>query len=65
MSAEIIQREIRMFRTSSGEKMFKPDEYLTMNQIKYQFRKLGKKHGITPKQQLIDELLESQKQTKK
>jgi hypothetical protein len=64
LSAEIVQHQIRTSRTSSGEKLFKPHEYPTVNQIKYQFRKLAKNHSITAKQQLIDELLEAQKEKK-
>ena len=47
---------------NTGDKLFQPHEYPTINQIKYRFRKLGAKYEITNKQQLIDELIEENKE---
>lgn len=56
LTAEQIQQQIRTKRETNGDKLFQTHEYATINQIKYRFRKLADKHGITAKQQLIDEI---------
>ena len=58
VSAEIIQRENRTLRSNIGVKAFDTQEYPTLNQVKYQCRKLMKKYQIDTQQQLIDELVE-------
>ena len=58
VSAEAIHLEIRTLRTNSGRKMFEPQQYLTLNQVKYQCRKSATKHEIYTKQQLIEELVQ-------
>ena len=60
VSAEIIQSEIRTLRSNTGVKVFDTQEYPTLNQVKYQCRKLMKKYQIhtQQQQQLIDELVE-------
>ena len=56
---EEVQQKICTKRNTNGEKMFQIDEYSTLNQIKYQIRKIGSKFGITEKQKLITELMEN------
>ena len=46
VSAEIIQSEIRAVRSKTGIKLFDTQEYLTLNQVKYQCRKLMKKYEV-------------------
>ena len=58
--AEAIHLEIRTLQTSSGSKMFEPQEYPTLNQVKYQCRKLATKYEIHTKQQLIGELVQDE-----
>ncbi len=43
---------------TDGTRVFKSDEYPTLNQIRYRMRKVSQKYGITPQQELIDELTE-------
>lgn len=59
LTVEQIQQQIRTKRDVNGEKLFRPEEYPTVNQVKYRCRKTGEKYGINAKQQLIDELVES------
>ena len=46
VSAGIIQSEIRILRSNTGVKIFDTQEYPTLNQVKYQCRKLIKKYQI-------------------
>ena len=59
LTVEQIQQQIRTQRDNNGEKLFRREEYPTVNQVKYRCRKTGEKYGINAKQQLIDELVES------
>ena len=59
LTVEQIQQQIRTKRDDNGEKLFRSEEYPTVNQVKYRCRKTGEKYGINAKQQLIDELVES------
>ena len=60
LSPETIHHEIRTLRTNTGSKIFQPEEYPTLNQVKYQCRKLAKKYDIHTKQKLIEELTQGQ-----
>jgi hypothetical protein len=56
---QVLQQTRNQRDNNSGNKLFQPSEYPTINQIKYRFRKLGVKHGVTAKQELIAELIEA------
>ncbi len=58
LTAQHIQQHIRMKTNTDGTRVFKSDEYPTLNQIRYRMRKVSQKYGITPQQELIDELTE-------
>jgi hypothetical protein len=58
ITAEKVQEQIRTKRDNNGTKLFQTHEYPTVNQIKYRFRKLNEKHGVSAKQQLIAELID-------
>ena len=58
ITPENIQEQIRSKRATSGIKFFQTHEYPTKNQIKYRFRKLNEKYGVTIKQQLITEIID-------
>lgn len=59
LTPEQVLQQLRAQRdNNSGNKLFQPSEYATINQIKYRFRKLGVKYGVTAKQELIAELIE-------
>ena len=60
VSAEIIQSEIRTVRSNTGIKLFDTQEYPTLNQVKYQYRKLMKKYEVYTQEQLIEEMVEHQ-----
>jgi hypothetical protein len=58
LTPEQVQQQIRSQRdNSNGTKLFQPHEYATKNQIKFRFRKLGTKYGVTAKEELIAELI--------
>lgn len=59
LTAEQVQQKMRTQRNDrNGNKLFEPHEYATVNQIKYQFRKLAAKYGVISKQELITEIIE-------
>ena len=59
VTPEQVLQQLRTQRdNNSGNKLFQPGEYATINQIKYRFRKLGAKYGVTAKQELIAEIIE-------
>jgi hypothetical protein len=58
VTPEKVQEQIRTQRDSGGVKLFETHEYPTKNQIKYRFRKLHEKYGVTAKQQLIAEIID-------
>jgi len=55
---ENIQQQIRTKRDQNGKKYFKTSEYPSKNQIQYYCRKLSIKYEVSPKQQLIVELID-------
>ncbi|CAF3729679.1 unnamed protein product [Rotaria socialis] len=59
LTPDQVQHQIRTQRDHRKvQKLFRSQEYPTINQIKYHFRILGLKHGVTAKQELIAELFE-------
>lgn len=59
LTPERIHIEIRSKRDpNTDEKRFQPNQYPTVNQIRYQIRKLAKEHGVTVQDELIHELME-------
>ena len=56
--AEIIHSEIRTIRSNTGIKLVDTQEYPTLNQVKYQYRKLMKKYEVYTQEQLIEEMVE-------
>lgn len=59
LTPEQVQQQIRTKKDdSTGKKLFQPNQYATINQIKYHLRKLSAKHGVTAKEQLIAQLIE-------
>ena len=59
---QVHQQMRRRMDNSSGHKIVQPHEYVTVNQIKYRFRKLRKEYEVTSKQQLIAELIQENKE---
>ena len=55
---EDIQQQIRAKRDKAGKKYFQTNEYPSKNQIQYQCRKLSATYAVSPKQQLIVELID-------
>ncbi|CAF2059693.1 unnamed protein product [Rotaria magnacalcarata] len=58
LTPQQIQQQIRTKRDDNGEKLFQTNEYPTLSQIKYRSRKIAQKHDVTPKQELIAEIME-------
>jgi hypothetical protein len=58
LTVQQMQQQIRTKRDPNGEKLFQTHEYPTLNQIKYRSRKIAQKHGVTPKVQLLAEIME-------
>ena len=58
LTVQQIQQQIRTKRDQNGEKVFQTHEYPTLSQIKYRSRKIAQKHGVTPKHELMSELME-------
>ena len=59
LTPESVQQQMRSQRdTTNDTKLFQTHEYATINQIKYQFRKLAVKYEVTAKEELIAELME-------
>ncbi|CAF1620938.1 unnamed protein product [Adineta ricciae] len=52
-----IQQQIRTKRCQNGEKIFQTQEYPTLSQIKYRLRKIAQKYGVTPKHELMSQLM--------
>ncbi|CAF1452991.1 unnamed protein product [Rotaria sordida] len=57
LKPESIHEKIRRERNDKNEKLFKPEQYVSVAQIKYQIKKLSKKYGVSTEQQLTDDLL--------
>ena len=54
-----IQQQIRTKRCQNAEKIFQTQEYPTLSQIiKYRLRKIAQKYGVTPKHELMSQLME-------
>ena len=59
LTPELVQQKMRSQRDNANDKkLFQPQEYATINQIKYQCRKLAAKYEVTAKEELIAELME-------
>ena len=58
LTAQQIQQQIRTKRDQNGEKLFQTHEYPTLSQINYRWRKIAQKHDVTPKHELMSELME-------
>ena len=58
LTAQKIQQQIRTKLDQNGEKVFQTHEYPTLSQIEYRLRKIAQKHGLTPKHELMSELME-------
>ena len=59
LTPQLIQQKIRSQRDNANDKkLFQPQEYATINQSKYQFRKLAAKYEVTAKEELMAELME-------
>ena len=59
LTPELMQQKICSQRDNANDKkLFQPQEYATINQIKYQFRKLAAKYEVTAKEELIAEFME-------
>ena len=58
LTVQQIQQQIHTKRNQNGEKVFQTYEYPTLSQIKYRSRKIAQKHGVTPKHELMSELME-------
>ena len=59
LTPQQIQQQIRTKRDENREKLFQTNEYPTLSQIKYRSRKIAQKHGVTSKNELITELIET------
>lgn len=59
LTPQQVQQQIRAKRDQNGQKIFQTHEYPTLNQIKYRWRKIAQEHGITPKYELMAELMEN------
>ena len=58
LTAQQMQQQIRTKRDQNGEKLFQTHEYPTLSQIKYRSRKIAQKHGVTPTDELMAEIME-------
>ena len=57
LTSEAVQQQIRS-RDNNNKKLFEPHQYVTINQIKYRFRKLAANYEVIEKEELISQLME-------
>ena len=59
LTPQQIQQQVRMTRDANRDKLFQTYDYPTLNQVMYRCRKICQKYGVTVKEELIAEPLET------